>query len=65
MRQYPRTIRAKATMFVSRHPRLTVTLALLVLLIAVQGSVAADGLDCTNCVEATDSRDQYNGPDDP
>ncbi len=63
MSQQFKTIRNRATMFVSRHPRLTLMLVLLVVLLAVQGSAAAVDVDCATCVEQDGTGSGYGGPD--
>ena len=65
MSQRLKAIRSSVSMFACRHPRLVIMLALLVLLVAVQGSVAAGDVDCSSCVSTNDAPTSYAGPDDP
>ena len=54
---------ARLSSFVCRHPRLTVTLVLVVALVAVQGSVAAVDGDCSSCLDPGVGSTEYHGPD--
>ena len=45
------------------RPRLTLTVCLLLVLLAVQGGAAA--LDCTDCVQPMDEKTIISGPDHP
>lgn len=58
------SVGTRVAAFLCNHPRVTISLCLLVTLVALQGSVAAVEGDCSACFETNDNEDVYSGPAD-